>query len=94
MSVAPKSFNLPQRSTLNETDVAQLGAAVMALTRELWVLTDRFHVLEAVLERRGIDVTAEIEAFQPSPEMQARLNARGKTMVAHVVNALADIVPR
>jgi hypothetical protein len=87
----PKAGNTPDRPTLHEGDVGQVGAAMMALTRELWVLSDRFAVLEAVLARRGIDVTAEIEGFQPDAEMQARLDARGKQLVSSVVNVLAGI---
>lgn len=87
----PRSYNTPDRPTLHEGDVGQLGAAVIALTREMWVLTDRMMVLEAVLNRHGIDATAEIEAFQPDADMQARLDARGERLVANVINVIAGI---
>jgi len=35
------SFNKPDRTTLDNTDVEALGHAVLTLTHELWVLTDR-----------------------------------------------------
>ncbi|MCG8440966.1 MAG: hypothetical protein MI723_04070 [Caulobacterales bacterium] len=89
MSIDPRSFNHPDRPTLSETDVAGLGAALLALTQEVWVLTDRLAVMEAVLARRGVDIRADIEAFEPDAEMQAELNARGKALVERVVGALA-----
>lgn len=91
IAVDPKSYNTPDRPTLHEGDVGQLGAAVIALTREVWVLTDRLAVLEAVMARHGIDATAEIEAFQPDAVMQAALDEKGKRLVSNVVNALAGI---
>lgn len=91
IAVDPKSYNKPVRPTLHEGDVAHLGAAVLALTREVWVLTDRMTVLEAVLAEQGIDATAAIEAYQPDAAMQARLDAKGQRLVAGVVDALAGI---
>lgn len=91
IAIDPKSYNTPNRPTLHEGDVGQLGAAVIALTREIWVLTDRLAVLEAVLTRHGIDATAAIEAFQPDAAMQAMLDEKGKRLVAGVVNTLAGI---
>ncbi len=87
----PKSYNHPDRRTLTEADVGQLGQALLSLTREVWVLSDRLAVTEAVLARHGLDLTAEINSFQPDAEMQAQLDARGARMVANVVNALAGI---
>ncbi len=87
----PRSHNHPDRPTLNEADVANLGQALLALTREVWVLTDRVLVTEEVLRRRGIDIAHDIETFQPDAEMQERLNEKGKRLVASVVNALAGI---
>jgi hypothetical protein len=86
----PRSYNKPDRRTLHEADVGQVAAAVIALTREIWVLTDRLAVLEALLTKNGIDVS-EIETFQPDAEMQKMLDAKGKQLVASVVNVLAGI---
>jgi hypothetical protein len=91
MIVDPKSYNKPARPTLHEGDTGHLGAAVLALTREVWVLTDRLAVLEAVLATHGIDAASAIEAYQPDAELQAALDAKGQRLVASVVNALAGI---
>lgn len=91
MSVEPKSYNEPNRKTLSEADVQGLGDAVLSLTQEVWILTDRMAVMEAVLAKRGVDISAEVDAFQPDEQMQAALDARGRKLVANISNALAGI---
>lgn len=91
MTRDPRSFNEPGRKTLEHSDVEGLGAAILVLTREVWVLTDRLAVMEAVLANRGIDISNDIEAFEPDEEMQAELNERGKRLTAGVINAIAGI---
>lgn len=86
-----KTINHPERLTLVDADAGQLGAALLALTREVWVLTDRMMVTEEVLARRGIDIAAEIEAFQPDAAMQQKLDAAGERLVASVIDALAGL---
>jgi len=61
----------------------------MTLTHELYVLIDRIAALEAVLERHGLNVSDEIEAYKPNEKQQERLNQRGRALVARVTNALA-----
>lgn len=89
MNDDPRSFNNPDRPTLTADDMPGVGQAVMTLTHELYVLIDRIAALEAVLERHGLDVGTEIEAFKPSDEQQQKLNERGRALVARVTNALA-----
>ena len=89
MNDDPRSFNNPDRPTLNADDMPGVGQAVMTLTHELYVLIDRIAALEAVLERHGLNVGEEIEAYRPSEEQQEHLNERGRTLVARVTNALA-----
>ena len=86
MSEDPRSYNRPDRPSLSAEDVPALGEALLNLTRELWVLTDRMAVLEAVLEQRGIDVTEAIENFTPDEDMQKRLLERGSALVASVMD--------
>jgi len=87
----PKSYNHPERVTLTDADAGHLAAGLIALTREVWVLADRMAVTEEILARRGLDIRADIDAFKPDPEFQAKLNAMGERMVAQVVNAVAGI---
>jgi len=85
------AINYPERCTLVDADVGQLGAALLALTREVWTLTDRMMVTEAVLARRGIDIATEIDEFQPDEHMQQRLDTAGQRLVAGVLDALAGL---
>ena len=85
------SFNLPWRKTINESDIDGLGQAVLTLTKEIWILTDRVATMEAVLAKRGIDITDDIESFESDDEMKAKLNERGKKLVAEVSNALSGL---
>ena len=53
-----KTFERPisepvNRRMLTVDQIDDLGEAILSLTREIWVLTDRVHVLEAVLESLG-----------------------------------------
>ena len=89
MNDDPRSFNNPNRPTLTADEMPGVGQAVMTLTHELYVLIDRVAALEAVLERHGLRVGEEIEAFKPTEEQQQRLNERGRALVARVTNALA-----
>ncbi len=85
----PQGYNTPERSTLVDADVGRVGAAVLALTRELWVLTDRMLVLEAILQDSGIDVAQRIETFQPGRELQQKLDEKGQKLVETILAALA-----
>ncbi len=89
MSGDPRSFNHPDRPTLTADDMPGVGQAVLTLTHELYVLIDRIAALEAVLERHGLNVSKEIEAFKPNADQQQQLNDRGRALVARVTNALA-----
>jgi hypothetical protein len=90
MTVDAKSFNEPGRPSLNADDVPALGEALLNLTREVWVLTDRIMVLEAVLEQQGVAVAEAIESFQPDEAMQERLKTRGSAMVESVLAPFAE----
>jgi len=86
----PKSFNAPGRQTLDDSDVGGVAQALLSLTRELWVVRDRLAVLEAVLSEKGIDVSEEIENFQPNEEMQKQLDEQAKIMVSRIVGSLNE----
>ncbi|MFT4254602.1 MAG: hypothetical protein QM608_19210 [Caulobacter sp.] len=92
-AMTPKTFDRPisepvNRRMLTADQIDDLGEAILSLTREIWVLTDRVHVLEAVLESHGVLANAEIDAFQPGPELQAQLNAKRDAIVQNLLRAL------
>lgn len=91
MSNDPRSFNHPDRKTLAEADVAGLGDAILVLTKEIWVLTDRLAAVEAVLAGRGIDIRDELEQFKPDKALNEKLAARGQKLIAELTSAMAGL---
>ncbi|MDP3550484.1 MAG: hypothetical protein Q8R81_08810 [Novosphingobium sp.] len=77
----------PHRQILPPTRIDDVAEALLALTREIWVLTDRQLMLEALLTRNGIDVSA-LDAMEPDEPMQARLTARRQLLIDNVLTAL------
>jgi hypothetical protein len=78
----------PARQILKPGQLDDLGQAVLALTRELWLVTDRLAVMEKVLERRGLALSAEIDAFVPDLEFSAELERRRERLLEVVLEAL------
>lgn len=76
-----------QRQILPPTRIDDVAEAVLALARELWVVADRQIVTEALLVRHGI-TAQEIDAFQPDPETEARLDTRRRQIVDNLLVAL------
>ncbi len=76
------------RRILLPQDIDRLGEAVLALTSEVWVLTDRLIVIEAILEAKGMDLRTAIEDFVPTPECERVLAARREKLINAVVGAL------
>jgi hypothetical protein len=76
------------RRILSVDQLDDLGEAIIALTREVYVLTDRLTVLEAVLEKQNIPVTDAIERFEMTPELQAKLNSKRDSIIHAVLRAL------
>lgn len=77
------------RRILGPNQIDQLGEALLALTGEVWILSDRLAVLEAILAEHGIDATGAIERFVPSPAMEKALDAKRDKLIATVLAALA-----
>ena len=86
---SPVSFNNPDRVTLTQADVASLGQAVLTLTRELWVITDRMHVMEAVLAKHGLDISDEISQHKPDNVLSEKLQRDGTALIERVLSSLA-----
>ena len=85
----PASFNSPDRVTLTDVDVASLGQAVLTLTRELWVITDRMHVMEAVLAKHGLDIIDEITQHKPDSDLSDKLQQEGVALIERVLASLS-----
>lgn len=75
------------RQILDGSRVDDLGEAIIALTREIWVLSDRQAVLEAVLADAGLPVD-RIDHYQPDEAMAAKLAARRQGLLDNVLSVL------
>lgn len=86
---SPKRASDPEpRQMLRDNQVDHLGEAMLTLTREVWVLTDRVRILEAVLEDKGIDVRDAIATYVPSAKLETELAAARVRLVDAIVTAL------
>lgn len=74
---------------LKPEHIDRVADALLALTREVWVLRDRQMLLEEVLSRQGSDITAQIDQLQPSPDLQARLDKERDRLIARIAEALS-----
>lgn len=77
----PSQAQPRRRQALKPEDIDQLGQAVMTLAKELWVVKDRQYITEAVLAKRGIDISEEISLFQPDAALEAKLKAEREALV-------------
>lgn len=68
--------------------------ALMEVASELWVLRDRFTVLEELLAERGSVTREDLDLFQPGPELNARLAADRRAFLDRVMEAAAAGGPR
>ncbi len=82
----------PPRRILDPAQIDHVAEAVIGLARELWVLTDRFTIMEKVMAARGMDLAAEIDAYQPDAALQAELGAKRARLMRTILTALrADV---
>ncbi len=84
----PANVEARKRSALRPTDIDRVGAAIWTLTKELWIVKDRQAVTEVILKTRGIDISAEIDAHQPDPALEAKLAAERKSLVNKITQEL------
>ena len=62
--------------------------AVMSLAKEVWVLGDRLHVIETLLDRHGVVTTAAIDQFSPDEDFKAENDRRRAALTGAVFSAL------
>jgi hypothetical protein len=85
---APLISDPPPRQILDPAQIDHVAEAVIGLARELWVLTDRFTIMEKVMAARGIDLAAEIDAYEPDATVQAELSAKRAALMRTILTAL------
>jgi hypothetical protein len=76
------------RTILAPAQVDEVAQALLALCREVWVVSDRLYVLERVLERRGLDLREAVDQFQPDAHERAELEALRRRLIDQVLAPL------
>jgi hypothetical protein len=89
MSEDPRSYNTPVLKALIPDQIDNLGRAVIALTREICLLTDRLAVTEAVLAERGIDIADAVDKHQPDAALQSRIDAQVNRIIGDILTTLS-----
>jgi len=84
----PSTVQPRRRKALKPDDIDKVGAAVITLTKELWVLKDRQAITEAVLKKHGLDLSEEIDRFVPSGELEEKLSAERQNLIKKVTQDL------
>jgi hypothetical protein len=85
----PRSYNTPELQALLPEQLDNLGRAVIGLTREICLLTDRLAVTEAVLAARGIDIAEAVETYQPDAPLQGRIDAQVSRIIGDMLRTLS-----
>jgi len=84
----PRSYNTPALKALLPEQIDNLGRAVISLTREICVLTDRLAVTEAVLAARGLDIADAVDTHQPDAALQGRIDQQVNRIITEILGTL------
>jgi hypothetical protein len=74
---------------LKPEDMDRLGAALITLTREIWVLKDRQRILEAVLEDAGVLDHSRIDSYAPDDGLSEALKTERQQLIDSVLESMA-----
>ena len=84
----PKSFNLPDVELLKPEHIDNVARALLSLTREVAVLSDRVIVLETLLEKHNVLASENVDTFTPDEAFEARSQADMQNIIGNVLGAL------
>lgn len=82
-----------ERQILDPGDVDRLGEMLLSLSREIWVLIDRMAVMEKILAENGLDISGQIDAYEPSPAFAAELAGRRKVLIGEMLRTMNTAIP-
>lgn len=74
----------PGRAYFDDVIIDNLMDAVVEVSAAVWTVRDRQIVLEKILSEKGIDVSADIEAYVPDEATLAERKAERDEMVARI----------
>ena len=77
----------PETAILKDAQIDDVARGLLALAREVWVLTDRVMIMEALLEDRGVS-SGMIDNFQPDEKLELELKKRREAMLGRLMTAM------
>jgi len=78
-------------SILQPVHIDRVALALIGIAKELWVVKDRQIITEAFLREKNI--IAELDTYQPGPELAARLGAERERFLGALASTLFDQRP-
>ncbi|SDT36812.1 hypothetical protein [Actinoplanes derwentensis] len=86
-------FALDDPKYLQASDLDGVLRAVLEVASELWVLKDRFAVLEQVMAERGYVTPEDLDRTEPTVDTEARLAAERTAFTARIIGSVAGADP-
>jgi hypothetical protein len=74
------------RKALTPDQIDSLGLALIEMAKELWVVKDRQLITEALLREHGL--LADLDAYQPGPELAGHIAAERKRFLGAITSVL------
>jgi hypothetical protein len=68
--------------------IDRMMQSIVSLSRELYVTRDRLAVMERLLETRGVVTRADLEAYVPSAEEAATIEAERNRFIASIFDPM------
>jgi hypothetical protein len=75
-------------SVLTVEQLDNLGLALLEMAKEMWLIKDRQMVTESLLREKNL--LAELDSYQPGPELSARLAAERDRFLTTLTGILFD----
>lgn len=82
----------PLKHLTSPDDLDGVFRMMLELASEVWVLRDRFAVLEELLAQRGTLTADDLDVFQPGPELAAGLDDERAAFVRRLLDAASGRV--
>lgn len=76
---------MPDLTFFPDPNVDRVLGVVMELAAEVYVLRDRLHTLEGLLERAGTLDRTELQTYQPSDAERAQRLAERDALIARIL---------
>ena len=76
---------MPDLTFFPDPNVDRVLGVVMELAAEVYVLRDRLHTVEQLLERTGTITLADLDGYEPSEDERAQRLAERDALIARIL---------